>query len=106
MRIEGKVGMLTFPFDHNPYPSISHYLKKVDFYTSFEAKKLIEKKVTHSFSRAVYYIIFRPMKRFFSRYLLKRGFLDGVPGFLASFFDSMNQVITYGKFFFETKNHE
>jgi hypothetical protein len=51
-------------------------IQKKDSYAWFQANTSLKKgkKVT------IFHLLFKPLYRFFSSYILKRGFLDGVPG--------------------------
>ncbi|MBM4166424.1 MAG: glycosyltransferase family 2 protein [Ignavibacteria bacterium] len=100
IHITGSVGVLTYPFEHHPYNSVSQYIRKMDFYTTFEAEKIREAFRIPKLFVALRYFCFRPVRRFISRYFLKCGFLDGVAGFIACFFDAVAQVISYAKFYF------
>ena len=76
---------------HYPFSSIEVVLHKFDFYTSFEAEYLLENQP--KFPAALMYIVIKPCKRFFIRYILKAGFLDGYQGFIAIFFAMINYLI-------------
>ena len=73
-----KVGKLTGDLMHESGESISHYIEKQNRYTDIQADMMIEKGKTVSCFR----LIFSPLMRFMKFFFLKRGFLDGVPGFV------------------------
>ncbi|MEK7263175.1 MAG: glycosyltransferase family 2 protein [Bacteroidota bacterium] len=103
IEINGKTAILKSPFEHHPYKSVSIFISKMDFYTSFEAKKYFEQNVSTNFYSVFFYIFARPMKRFISRYVFKGGFLDGITGFYACFFDIITQIISFGKYYYFKK---
>jgi len=103
IRIEGTVGKLAESFEHYPYKTISHFLKKLDFYSSYQAEIYERNKISVSFLSSFQYLFLVPIKRFISRYLLKLGFRDGLVGFLACFFDSTTQIVSYSKYYFLKK---
>jgi glycosyltransferase involved in cell wall biosynthesis len=76
--VDGKVGRLKNYYMHAPYADISHQIKTVDRYSAAFAEDL--KETGHSFHLAN--MIFRPIYRFFRDYIIKGGFLDGVPGLI------------------------
>lgn len=53
-----------------------HYISKKDSYAWFQAKQLLNKgkKATY------FHLAFKPFYRFFSSYILRGGFRDGIPG--------------------------
>ena len=71
-------------------------LHKFNFYTSFKAEYLLEHKP--KFPVGFRYIFLMPFKRFFKRYILKAGFLDGYQGFIAIFFAMINFPVRYFKY--------
>lgn len=73
-----KVGKLYGDLMHESGESISHYIEKQNRYTDIQARQMIESRKNVSCSR----LIFSPLMRFLKFYFLKRGFLDGLPGFV------------------------
>lgn len=104
--IEGTVGDLRNPFDHHPYPTISVWLRKFDFYTSFEASVLESRGAGLDARSARHYMITRPLRRWLERLFLKGGIKDGIPGILAATFDLMNNVVSYGKYWEKMKDRK
>jgi glycosyltransferase involved in cell wall biosynthesis len=101
--IDGPIGLLENPMLHYPYLTISQFLKKMDFYSSFEAKHMYEKGVRPSLKNHFKYLIFKPSSRFLRRYLVKSGFRDGIPGFFAAYFDAVGWMLRYFKLWEMTK---
>ena len=73
-----KVGLLSGDLMHESSESISHYIEKQNRYTDIQAELMINSGKTLSCSR----LIFSPLMRFVKFYFVKRGFLDGLPGFV------------------------
>ncbi|MDZ4662173.1 MAG: glycosyltransferase family 2 protein [Pseudomonadota bacterium] len=63
---------------HWPFQSLAHQIEKNNKYSSLGA--LEQKKLGVRFS--LFKLIFKPVVKFFETYFLKRGFLDGLPGFI------------------------
>jgi glycosyltransferase involved in cell wall biosynthesis len=86
--IEGKVGVLKNFMIHYTYKNLFHWIHKKDSYAWFQAKESVakDKKVTFL------HLIVKPMYRFFSYYILKQGFKDGIPGL------ALASVNAYGVF--------
>jgi glycosyltransferase involved in cell wall biosynthesis len=74
-------GLLDGHMLHHAYPSFHLALKKLNSYTDLEAQGRFEKGIAST----AYGILWRPFERFFKNFVLKRGFLDGVEGFLYCF---------------------
>ena len=95
-----KMGELVGDLMHESSESISHYIDKQNRYTDIQAKLMIEsgKKVS------CFRLIFSPLMRFVKFYFVKRGFLDGLPGFVhitigcfATFLKYLKVIANYSK---------
>lgn len=88
--LEGSVGELKSPIRHNDYRGLHHYIAKHNEYSDWEARRFLALKATNQWEslnkrqRTKY----RNLNKwwlgpiyFFHTYLLKKGFLDGAPGF-------------------------
>jgi len=78
LMVKGTIGKLKEPFAHFSYRSIDQMLEKGRKYTLLSAEKLIKKGDNISFFKAVSHATFS----FFRHYILRFGFLDGLPGFV------------------------
>lgn len=97
LNIQGKTGQLKNYMDHYPYLTVKQFLEKFNFYTSFDAEFLKQQNVKINFVNTFKYLLFKPLTRFTGRYILKGGFLNGIPGFFAAFFDAAGWVVRYVK---------
>ncbi len=104
LKIQGSVEMLDHPMNHYPYLTISQFLKKMDFYSSFEAQHLYKKGVKTSPINAIKYLFLKPKSRIIRRYILKGGFRDGVAGLFAATFDAVGWMLRYFKLWEMEKN--
>lgn len=94
--VEGRTGTLGNPLGHFPYRTVSQYLRKMDFYTTFEARHLLA--AGGSFTVTGFFLsLLRAKFRFFRRYLLKGGFLDGWQGFAAAYLDFLSRMVVQFK---------
>ena len=81
--IKGKVSEFKNEIEHYTDPDIKHYFEKFNRYTTLAAEELDKKGKAFKISD----IIIRPVAIFIKMYIIKRGFLDGIQGFiLASIF--------------------
>lgn len=76
--VPSKVGRLRHYYMHTPYLNTSDQIKTVDRYSATYANDL--RRAGRSFHLAN--LLFRPAYRFFRDYIMKRGFLDGLPGLI------------------------
>ncbi|OGH38266.1 MAG: hypothetical protein A3B44_01290 [Candidatus Levybacteria bacterium RIFCSPLOWO2_01_FULL_38_21] len=92
-KIEGRIDILKSHLDHYPHPTVSEFLKKINFYTDLRAKELFEKGVRSNF----FSILFYPTAKFLSNYFLKLGFMDGVQGLIFALMMSFHSFLVRGK---------
>lgn len=95
LKVKGKVGSLNNYLIHFPHTKISDFLKEINFYTDIRAENLYSKKVR------VYWwsIISYPLGKFMVNYLFKKGFLDGMPGFVHALIMSLHSFLARGKLY-------
>lgn len=76
----GEVGNLKEPLIHYSFNGISDQVKRNDRYSTLGAKSLQREGKKFSLFR----LLVKPFSKFVETYVLKRGFLDGFPGFFIS----------------------
>jgi glycosyltransferase involved in cell wall biosynthesis len=94
MEIKGEVGELKNDILHYPYKGvISGQLQTVDNFSGLIAEDLHEKgKRFH-----LILLLFRPFFKFLEVYLLKKGFLDGLPGLIIAVTSAYALFVRYVK---------
>ncbi|MBW1779521.1 MAG: glycosyltransferase family 2 protein [Deltaproteobacteria bacterium] len=94
VEITGNVGELRNDLLHYPYNGvISGQLKTVDSFSGLIAEDMVEKgKRFH-----MMHLLFRPVFKFLEVYLLKRGFLDGLPGLIIAVTSAYALFVRYVK---------
>ncbi len=97
LKIDGAIEMLENPMLHYPYLTISQFLKKMDFYSTFEAQHLYDNGVRPTWLNSVKFLFLKPKSRIFRRYIIKGGFRDGIPGLFAAVFDGIGWMLRYFK---------
>jgi glycosyltransferase involved in cell wall biosynthesis len=110
--VDGPVGDLHHPLDHYPFSKgLSHWIARHNSYSSFEAEQILQNRVSQDpfslrsaflerdFNRRrfhqkelFYRLPARPLFKFFLLYVLKRGFLDGRPGFTYALLQSIYEA--------------
>lgn len=93
VELEGERGQLQEPLLHFTDPDLEHYMQKFNRYTSLAADELYQRgRRAGAFS-----IIFRPLHMFLKMYILRRGFLDGIQGFILCLLSSGYVAMKYAK---------
>lgn len=98
MVIEGKVGWLNGDLLHYDSPTLSRYLMRLNRYTDLHAEELKENKVSKGLFSFLLYTIYKPLYTFVNLFFRHKGILDGVKGFLWSFFSALHFPIAYFKY--------
>jgi glycosyltransferase involved in cell wall biosynthesis len=79
---------------HYSYSNIKQFVKKSDFYTDLRSKEMFEKGVKFT----VLNLFVNPFVMFVKMYIVKKGFLDGLAGFmLALLYSSFYTLMKYIK---------
>ncbi len=101
INFQGKITFLKNKIDHYSYRSYNHYLSKLNHYASLQAEELFKnnKRVN------IFHITLKPAFRFFVHFIIRRGFLDGFPGFVLATQHAFGVLTRYLKlrFLYENK---
>jgi len=91
--LDGKSGYIKSSLTHNSYPDLAEYIIKLNRYTDWAAKDIVDKnrKV------GLWLIISRPIATFLKMFFLKSGFLDGYHGFLIATLSSFYVFVKFSK---------
>ncbi|HEY9825448.1 MAG TPA: glycosyltransferase family 2 protein [Stenomitos sp.] len=111
--IDGPVGQISGYLDHYPFSKgIGHWLNRHNSYSTFEAQQIYENQLNNETFNIVkaftakdfqarryhqkelfYRLPARPLMKFCILYFLKRGFLDGKPGFTYAVLQSIYEYM-------------
>jgi hypothetical protein len=91
--VNGATGKLKNNVEHFTDPSIFHYFEKFNRYTTLAAEELKKKNRKAGLND----ILLRPFFIFIKMYFIKRGFLDGIHGFILATFSSLYVFTKYCK---------
>lgn len=83
--------------EHLANDSVGTILRKTDVYSNHELPRRRHKNY------GIAALLVRPAFRFFKSYVLKKGFLDGVPGFVHAVLDGIYQFAIVAKLFEERR---
>lgn len=89
----GKLGNLQHYLLHYPYRDLAEIIDKVNSYSTLGVQNLLNKKTKPSILKAFTHATWT----FIRIYILKRGFLDGWPGFLIAFSNFETTFYRYAK---------
>ena len=91
--VEGSTGKLKNPVLHFTYKGLMHYISKKDSYAWFQAEQMLKKgkKTTY------FHLAFKPFYRFFNSYILRGGFMDGIPGLTVAVINAYGVFSRYVK---------
>ena len=93
VKLEGKYCDLPGDLNHYTYRNISQHLCTIDFFSSTAAKEKFE----DGKSANLFTLLLHPVFQFFKLYVLKRGFLDGMPGFIIAVLSAYYTFLKYAK---------
>ncbi len=91
--VDGETRKLPAVMHHFNYRDIAHHMEKVNTYTTTMAKRKREAGSRASLFR----MLFNPAGRFMRMYLLKRGFRDGIRGFIVAAIGAFYVFLKYAK---------
>lgn len=102
LRGGGKTARLAGDLLHRPYPGIAEHAGKIVIYAGLWAGR------EHGRGRkaTVFDLVTRPAARFLKMYILRAGFLDGVPGLVASVMGAWYAFMKYAKLYELSRNPE
>lgn len=91
--LDGPLGRMENDLLHFTDPDLHHYFRKFNRYTSLAARDMVAEGKRFSMLD----ILVRPPFTFFKMYILRRGFLDGIHGFILSVASATYVFVKYAK---------
>ena len=99
---EGKIGYLKNIVNHHCFRNLAHWVEKINFYSSLQAKDYVAKKRKIPRLR----ILFEPFFSFFKAYIIRRYFIYGFDGIIYAGLYVHARMLRLGKireeYFFQT----
>jgi len=93
VELNGRYRDLKGDLEHYTYRDISQHLCTIDSFSSIGAQGKFE----GGESPRIFGLVLNPLFRFFKLYVLKKGFLDGMPGFIIAVLGSYYCFLKYAK---------
>jgi glycosyltransferase involved in cell wall biosynthesis len=91
--VEGRIGTLTSELQHFTYRDLSDHLETANRYAELAARELHQRGVRAK----VLDLVILPPLTFLRNYVARRGFADGLPGFLISALNAYYVLIKYAR---------
>ncbi len=91
--VEGSVGKLSGELHHYTYQDLADQVRSISSLSRSAAHTMNQKGKRASLLD----LVTRPLVRFVKFYLLKRGFLEGMPGFIVAVMDAWGVFLKYAK---------
>jgi hypothetical protein len=95
VRVEGTPGFLRGEIQHHTYRDLSAYLRRLETYSTLAAQDYQAAGRTATVAS----LLGNPCAAFIKGFLLKRGFLDGVPGLMVAVMGAVSVYFKYAKLF-------
>ena len=95
VKVDGPVRTLSQPLLHYPYEDLGDYLAKMDAYSRLAAEDLWDRGRR---ARAID-VAGAPVAAFVKSYLLKRGFLEGLPGLVIAGLSAVSTFFRYARLY-------
>lgn len=91
--VRGKTQILKNPLDHFPHPTVAEFLQEINYYTDLRAAELFKKKTKSNWLSIIVY----PKAKFIVNYIVRGGFLDGMPGLVIAIMMSFHSFLVRSK---------
>jgi glycosyltransferase involved in cell wall biosynthesis len=92
-RVAGSTGVLREALIHRSHADIAEFVEKVNYYTTLAADRLAEE----GRSGAAWQLVVYPLGSFLRNYVVRRGFLDGVSGFVLAVLMTLHPFLARAK---------
>lgn len=93
------IGIFKGYINHYSHTSVKEFINDINHYSTLRAKELHKKGIRTN----IFQLFIIPIVKFKMNYIIKLGFLDGVPGFIYSFMMSFHSFLVRAKLYQYTK---
>lgn len=97
--VKGPLSALENPLIHYPHQTLREFITDVDWMSTLHAQENRKEGKKSSLLK----IVLMPKLKFFDSWILKKGFLDGTPGFLAAMMMSLHSFLAWSKLWLAQK---
>jgi glycosyltransferase involved in cell wall biosynthesis len=92
-QVSGKKRLLKNALLHYPHPSLNEFISSINRFSTLHAMANLRERKRASLGK----IICWPMLKFVLNWIIKRGFLDGMPGFIVALTMSFHSYLAWSK---------
>jgi glycosyltransferase involved in cell wall biosynthesis len=93
VRVNGPIAYLKSDLEHYAYRDITHHHEVMNHYTTLAAQQMREQ----GRRAGLLHVVIHPAAAFLRNYVLKRGFMDGMPGFIISVMNAQYVFLKFAK---------
>jgi glycosyltransferase involved in cell wall biosynthesis len=93
--VDGPIKTFSSDLLHYSNPDIGGHIRKIPYYADI----FLERQLEENRSWSVFETVFRPWWRFFRAYVLRRGFLDGYPGYYIAKATAFATLVRYSRLY-------
>lgn len=93
IEVDGRVERLSVDLEHYSYRDLADQVERIQQFSSESARALSESGRKFRIRD----LLFRPPARFLRAYLLRRGFMDGIPGLVIAWATAFHVFLKYAK---------
>ena len=93
--VDGRIGRLKGDLLHYSYRDLDHHIEKINDFTTISAREMVDRGRHAGFVQIAFY----PSLEFLKTYILKRGFMDGLAGFVVAILHSFYVFLKHAKLF-------
>ncbi len=94
-KINGRVGKLKTPIEHNPHKDIDDMISALNFYSTLRAQELFDNGKKSNFVTIITY----PLAKFIQNYLIRQGIRDGSHGLVNALLMSFYSYLVRSKLY-------
>lgn len=84
MIVNGEVGILEVEILHFPFDNLNDFIERQNRYTDLQAQDILDSEPQLSIKKIKYNLTWKPLKLFKKMYLNKKGYKEGMHGFVFS----------------------
>lgn len=99
--ITGKTRVLDNHLEHYPHPTLRDFIKSVNRWSTWHAIANREERKKSSLLK----ILVWPLAHFVKNFILRRGFMDGVPGFVFAMMMALHSFLAWSKLWMLQKGY-
>lgn len=103
--VDGTIGILEEEIEHYPFKDIETFIDRHNRYTTYEAIEMYEQKGCISQKKIYANVIFKGPKIFWKLYIKKKGFLEGMHGFIFSILFGWVDFVRWMKYWEICQSH-